>query len=260
MCVVFCHVFDTSIFGDRVFPEYRDRLGCYPRDGQADRALDGGGPFFLVSNGMLILNFDQLNDPDGKALYGYRKWLHFKSDKVWRKVETRSLEALGVREGMKFQIVEWKNKSKREYTQKNFVHIAMVGNDFYEGQADQSFFRTFYIVLNDTTEGITRPETSSDDKVTGIAYSGSEFALKASGAVEPKNVNPTAPSLQKGLEDGVQFYFKNLATKVSPDNIEVTDLSFDDKKLYFLKSKISDKPEKWGEHKLLLKRTDGNFQ
>lgn len=88
-------------------------------------ALDGG-PFYLVSNGMLIINFEQLNDTTGDKLYEYRRWLHPKSDEVWKKIETKKLEALGFKEGMKFQIVEWKNKTKSEYTLKKYINLAMI--------------------------------------------------------------------------------------------------------------------------------------
>lgn len=214
--------------------------------------LEKGGPFFFISDGKLIINFDQLNDPDGKSLYEYRKWLQFKSDKKWQRVETKHLEALGFKEGMKFQFIEWKSKSKKEYTLKKFAHLAMIRSRSYDGQSERPYFRTFYIVLNDNVESIEHPDLAENsDEITGIAYTGNEYILQPSAGLDVAIVDQKA-AVNELPKDVLEYFFQSLKKKVPTQKVSYSDFSYNGSKLYY----ITLDSKEWVESKLVLKVDD----
>lgn len=222
--------------------------------------FDNGGPFFLLSNGMLIINFEQLNDHDGKRFSEIRsKWLHKKSSK-WKTVKIEELSPLGLKERMKFKYIEWGKDGIKEYTLKSNIHLAMIGDDFYDGSPTSLFYRTFYIVLNDSIEGINHPEFANGDKINGIAYTGEEFKLKSSKEVNGRELF-SFPTVTPGNKPALEKFYSNLQkTKTAGDKISIRDLSFDQTKLFFIGKKLNTYNDEVDDTRVILQDSKNVFK
>lgn len=245
MCIFSGVAFSQSVSRDSSIPTKVKQTGAFD-----------SGPFFVTYEDMLIIDLDQLNDETGEELYKFRKWLHVK-DRQWKEVSTNELSTLNLKEGLVFQAIDFRSGIKKTFKLGKKVWLAMIGNDFHEESSPtSSFYRTFYISLRPSKEGIKHPGEPNGDEITGIAYSGKVYELKPSKECNVMKLNASS-ALRPATDDESKLYLSLLEEAVPKETIFTEDFSFDS---VVLKSMVYSVKDQRVDAELFLRNNDGMFK